>query len=105
MTGWREGLHPTKPVIEGDKLYGRGASDDGYGPFSAISLVKILQTLGLSHPRCVLLFECDEESGSSHLPAWLDHFKDKIGNPDIIVNNRVALVYILVWTGLWMWKL
>ncbi|MGH6741546.1 MAG: M20/M25/M40 family metallo-hydrolase, partial [Bradyrhizobium sp.] len=28
MTGWREGLDPWKPVIEGDRLYGRGAADD-----------------------------------------------------------------------------
>ncbi len=34
MTGWREGLGPWQPVLEGDKLYGRGGADDGY----AISL-------------------------------------------------------------------
>ena len=25
MTGWRDGLSPWEPVIEGDRLYGRGA--------------------------------------------------------------------------------
>ena len=30
MTGWREDLGPWVPVIEGDKLYGRGGADDGY---------------------------------------------------------------------------
>ena len=24
MSGWREGLDPWQPVIEGDRLYGRG---------------------------------------------------------------------------------
>ena len=40
---WREGLHPTKPVVEGDLLYGRGSHDDGYAFFLAASLVKSLQ--------------------------------------------------------------
>ncbi len=86
FTGWREGLSATNPVIEGDKMYGRGASDDGYAPFSAIGIVKVLQEAGRPHPRCVLLFECDEESGSVHLPAYLDHYKDKIGTPEVIVR-------------------
>ena len=34
MTGWGEGLGPWKPVIEGDKLYGRGGADDGYAIFA-----------------------------------------------------------------------
>jgi acetylornithine deacetylase/succinyl-diaminopimelate desuccinylase-like protein len=33
---WREGLGPTKPVIEGYWLYGRGGADDGYSPFSCM---------------------------------------------------------------------
>lgn len=84
FTGWREGLGPITPVIEDGKLYGRGANDDGYGLFSAVAIVKILQELGLEHPRCVFLFEADEESSSHDLPFWLDYFKDRIGTPDII---------------------
>src|SRR3974390_3415586 len=33
MTGWRDGLGPWEPVIEQDKLYGRGGADDGYAVF------------------------------------------------------------------------
>ena len=29
MTGWREDLGPWKPVVEDDRLYGRGGADDG----------------------------------------------------------------------------
>src|SRR5690606_22417116 len=37
FTGWREGLGPWEPVIEGDRLYGRGGADDGYSTFAAIT--------------------------------------------------------------------
>ena len=30
MDGWRDGLGPWTPVLEGDRLYGRGGADDGY---------------------------------------------------------------------------
>ena len=43
MTGWLPHLHPTKPVIEGDKIYGRGIADDGYAIFSAILSIKAIQ--------------------------------------------------------------
>ncbi len=35
MTGWREDLGPWKPVLEGDRLYGRGGADDGYAAFAS----------------------------------------------------------------------
>ncbi|HEY8057627.1 MAG TPA: peptidase M20, partial [Acidimicrobiales bacterium] len=30
FTGWRDGLGPWTPVLDGDRLYGRGGADDGY---------------------------------------------------------------------------
>jgi len=61
---WSEGLSATNPVRKGDKIYGRGISDDGYAPFTAISMAKLLQEQDLAHPRFILFFENDEESGS-----------------------------------------
>lgn len=37
---WDEGLAPTKPVVKDGKLYGRGASDDGYAVFSTMLAIK-----------------------------------------------------------------
>jgi acetylornithine deacetylase/succinyl-diaminopimelate desuccinylase-like protein len=37
MTGWREGLGPWTPVLDGDKLYGRGGADDGYAIFASLT--------------------------------------------------------------------
>ena len=39
MTGWREGLGPWTPVLEGDRLYGRGGADDGYAIFASLTAI------------------------------------------------------------------
>jgi acetylornithine deacetylase/succinyl-diaminopimelate desuccinylase-like protein len=39
---WKEGLGPTSPVLKDGKLYGRGSSDDGYAPFAATMIMKLL---------------------------------------------------------------
>ena len=36
MHGWREGLGPWTPVLDGDRLYGRGGADDGYSAFASL---------------------------------------------------------------------
>ena len=68
MTGWSEGLGPWEPVIRGDRLYGRGAADDGYAMFACLSAIGALQSQGVPHARCVMLIEACEESGSFDLP-------------------------------------
>lgn len=86
MTGWREGLGPWQPVIEDGKLYGRGAADDGYAIFSALSAIAALQAQGVPHPRCVVLIETSEESGSPDLPAYMEALAPRIGVPDLVVG-------------------
>ena len=39
MTGWGDGLGPWTPVLEGEKLYGRGGADDGYAIFASLTAV------------------------------------------------------------------
>ena len=68
MTGWRAGLGPWKPVIEGDKLYGRGGADDGYAIFASLTAINAARRDGLPHARAVILIEACEESGSYDLP-------------------------------------
>ena len=46
MTGWREGLGPWQPVLEGDKLYGRGGADDGYAIFASLTALAALRRDG-----------------------------------------------------------
>lgn len=85
MTGWDSDLHPFKPALKGDKLYGRGAADDGYAVFAALLAIKSLQKDNIPHARCVILIETCEESGSYDLPYYIDALAVQIGNPSLII--------------------
>lgn len=85
MTGWDEGLGPWKPVRKGDKLYGRGGADDGYAIFSAITAIKALHEQNTAYPRCVILIEACEESGSYDLPFYLNQFRAELGQVNLII--------------------
>ena len=85
MEGWREDLGPWTPVLEGDRLYGRGGADDGYSAFASLTAVEAVHAAGGSHARCVVLIEASEESGSPDLPAYVDALADRIGTPSLVV--------------------
>lgn len=85
MTGWDDDLGPWKPVLKGDKLFGRGGADDGYAIFGSLAAIQALQQQNAPHARCVVLIEACEESGSYDLPAYVDHLADRIGKPSLVV--------------------
>jgi acetylornithine deacetylase/succinyl-diaminopimelate desuccinylase-like protein len=85
MTGWADDLGPWKPVLKGDRLYGRGGADDGYALFGSLTAIRALKEQGLPHCRCVVLIEACEESGSYDLPFYVDHLADRIGKPSLVV--------------------
>jgi len=85
MSGWRDGLGPWQPVLDGDKLYGRGGADDGYATFASLLAVKVLQEHKVPHARCVVIIEACEESGSYDLPFYIDHLADRIGKPELVI--------------------
>ncbi len=85
FTGWLPGLGPWEPVIRDGKLYGRGGADDGYAVFSSLTAIAALKAQAVPLPRCLLMIEATEESGSIHLPAHLDALGAKIGEPSLVV--------------------
>jgi acetylornithine deacetylase/succinyl-diaminopimelate desuccinylase-like protein len=85
MTGWAEGKGPWLPVLEDDKLYGRGGADDGYAIFGAITAILALREQGAAHARAVILIEASEESGSPDLPPYLEALSDRIGKPSLAI--------------------
>ena len=42
MKGWADDLGPWKPVLKGDKLYGRGGADDGYAIYACLCALKAM---------------------------------------------------------------
>eukprot|EP00762_Andalucia_godoyi_P004040 ANDGO_06342.mRNA.1 Cys-Gly metallodipeptidase DUG1 len=86
---WHEGLHPYIPVIRNnngeDYLYGRAGADDLYALFASLLAIQGLQRQNAPHPRCVVLIEFSEESGSPDLEAHIQSLKSRIGTPFLVV--------------------
>jgi acetylornithine deacetylase/succinyl-diaminopimelate desuccinylase-like protein len=85
MTGWADDLGPWIPVIKDDKLYGRGGADDGYAAYSSLAAIMAVQKQDLPHARIVVIIEACEESGSYDLPFYIEHLKDRIGEPSLVI--------------------
>src|SRR5262245_3499109 len=84
MVGWAADAGPWTPARRGDRLFGRGAGDDGYAAFAALTAIEALQAQGVPHARCVVLIEASEESGSPDLPAYVEKLADRI-RPALVV--------------------
>jgi acetylornithine deacetylase/succinyl-diaminopimelate desuccinylase-like protein len=85
MEGWDPGLGPWKPVVRGERLYGRGSADDGYAVFASLAAILALREQGLAHARCAILIETCEESGSGDLPHYVEHLAARLGEPSLVV--------------------
>src|SRR3984893_2434019 len=85
FTGWLPGLGPWETVIREGKLYGRGAADDGYAVFSSLTAIAALKEQKVRRPRCLVLIEACEESGSDDLPAHLESLGATLGEPSLVV--------------------
>ncbi len=83
--GWDPGKGPWTPVIEDNRLYGRGSNDDGYALFSALIAIKTLQDHGRDHGRCLILIETCEESGSFDLEYYLHAYEERMGTVDRVI--------------------
>jgi acetylornithine deacetylase/succinyl-diaminopimelate desuccinylase-like protein len=85
MEGWHDGKGAWLPVLEGDRLYGRGGADDGYSIFSCVTAILALRAQGASHPPVKILIEGSEESGSPDLAATLEILAPRLGRPSLLI--------------------
>lgn len=83
--GWTNNRSPFVPSLEGNKLYGRGAADDGYSFYSAMAAVRALKDAGIAHGRITGLIETSEESGSRDMGYWMKEIAPRCGNVGLIV--------------------
>ena len=85
FNGWRRDLGPWTPVIEDDKLYGRGGADDGYAVYASIAAIQALKSQQTPHPRIVGLIETCEESGSADLLPYVDALRPRLGDVGLVI--------------------
>lgn len=85
MSGWDDDLDPWQPVLKDGRLYGRGGADDGYSAYASLTAIRALEEQGIPYPRCVLLIEACEESGSYDLPFYIELLKERIGTPSLVI--------------------
>lgn len=83
--GWSNGRKPFEPTLESERLYGRGAADDGYNFYAAMVALHALEKAGLPHGRIVGLYETDEECGSRDFEYWMQTCRERFGNVGLVV--------------------
>ncbi|MFD8935974.1 dipeptidase [Streptomyces sp. NPDC059578] len=90
--GWR--TDPFEPVVEGGRLYARGAADDkGQVFFHTLGVRAHLAATGRTTPavHLKLLVEGEEESGSPHFRALVEEHAARLTADAVIVSD----------TGMW----
>jgi acetylornithine deacetylase/succinyl-diaminopimelate desuccinylase-like protein len=82
---WSDGLGPWQPVVRDGRLYGRGAVDDGYSGYAAITALEAVRAAGGQHGRTVIMLETAEESGSPDLLRYLDRLAIPLGEVRLVI--------------------
>ncbi|MFN8453539.1 MAG: dipeptidase [Anaerolineae bacterium] len=101
LTEWR--TPPFEPTLRGEKLYGRGASDDKGQLWCHVkALEAYLKTSGRLPVNVICLFEGEEEIGSPNLKPWLAQHKERFAADVAVMSDtrfvspgRPAITYAL----------
>ena len=81
----RWSLSPFEAEVRGDRIYGRGSSDDGAGVFVHLGCMALL---GERPPVNVVVYvEGEEEIGSPSFTAFLDAHRDELAADVIVVAD------------------
>ncbi|TDB85468.1 dipeptidase [Actinomadura sp. KC216] len=81
---------PFTPVEEGDRLIGRGTSDDkGQILFHTLGLRALLAVSGRTAPPVTikLLIEAEEETGSMHFPELLRTHRERLACDAVVISD------------------
>ena len=79
---------PFEPTVVGDRLYGRGASDDKAGVIAHVAALRVLQSVAPDSGLGIALFiEGEEEFGSRSFANFLATHRDTLASDAIIVAD------------------
>ena len=85
---WR--TEPFEPVLKDGRIYGRGSTDDKGPALTTLHAIHFLHQQGYPLPNIQLIYETEEEHGSTHFGQFLDEHKDKIKAPaSILVSDTI----------------
>jgi acetylornithine deacetylase/succinyl-diaminopimelate desuccinylase-like protein len=101
LSEWR--TPPFEPVVRGDDLYGRGASDDKGQLFTHVKAIEYyLRRAGRLPVNVKCLFEGEEEIGSPNLQSFLSRHEQALGadvavmsDTRMLAPDRPAITYAL----------
>jgi acetylornithine deacetylase/succinyl-diaminopimelate desuccinylase-like protein len=83
---WR--TEPFEPVVDGDRLIGRGSADDKGQIHAHVSAAAaLLATRGALPINVKYVFEGEEEAGSPNLDAWLSAHRDPLAADAAIISD------------------
>ena len=99
MEGWFDDLDPWKPVIKGDKLYGRGGADDGYSAYGSLTAIRALREHGGKHARCVVIIEGCEDSLRRLKTDHIDLYQMHAPDPATPIDETLSALDDLVRQG------
>ena len=81
-------IPPFEPVVRGNGLYGRGASDDkGQIHIHLKAVESILATRGHLPINLRFIFEGEEEAGSANLESWLEKNKERLSADVAVISD------------------
>ncbi len=96
--GWP--MEPFAAVREGDKIYGRGTSDDKGPSLCALYAMKAIKEAGVPLKKSIrLILGCDEESGWEDMAYYAEH----VGLPEVgfspdasfpLINTEKAMLHM-----------
>ncbi len=79
---------PFEPIVVGDRLQARGASDDkGQLHLHLVALEALFATEGRLPINLRIVFEGEEEGSSVHLDAWLGTNRDRLGADVAVISD------------------
>lgn len=79
---------PFEPVVKDGKLYARGTSDDKGQAFMHVKALEAYLQSGTPLPVNVkLVLEGEEESGSEHLPLFIEANKEKLSADVVVISD------------------
>ncbi len=81
---------PFEPVLKDGRIYGRGSTDDKGPALTTLHAIHFLHTQGYDLPNIQLVYETEEEHGSTNFGAFLDIAGHQLHTPaSILVSDTI----------------